>query len=182
MQKYHQVKWQAYDALLSKVPQALHGWLLDPNSFMDRLRSHGAQSPYVTVLHQSWQLPLQDEGLQLGMHPHAEALIREVLILSEGKQWMYARTVFPRTTLTGEQQCLASLESRSLGSVLFNDSSMQRSEFEVSCIKPSDDLHNYISEQTKTILPELWARRSRFTLQNKPLLLTEVFLPDIQQL
>ena len=182
MQKYYQLEWQAYHTMAHDLPRNLNDWLSDPGSFMQRLRFYGANNPHVTVLKQNWRFPLLDEKVALDISGRAYALIREVLIQSPGKKWMFARTVFPRMTLTGKQQCLARLKTRSLGSVLFKDPSLERSEFEVMCIHPGHPWHTYISKEIKTTLPELWARRSLFRVKNKPLLLTEVFLPDISQL
>ncbi len=174
------LKWLPYS--LQEIPPDLSRWILFPGSFMERLRQQGAKDPRVDVLQESWQYPLRDEKKQLNITSHSHALVREVLIYSNEQKWMFARTVIPRSTLTGEQQCLAHLQNRSLGSVLFNDPTMERSQFEVACVTPDLAWHTSILEKTKIAANELWARRSRFVLQNKPLLLTEVFLPDIYTL
>lgn len=95
---------------------------------------------------------------------------------------MFARTVLPQHTLTGKHKQLARLKSRSLGSVLFKDPDMRRGSFEFASLSAGDTdfdiLHDTLTLQTTT----LWARRSIFTLKEKPLLLTEIFLPDIETL
>lgn len=165
-----------------ELPTGLDGWILHPHSFMQRLRQKGALNPRIQVLRQSWQFPTLDEKKILGMKTRAYALIREVLIYSDGKKWMYARTVFPRKTLTGKQLCLARLKNRSLGSVLFKDPMLERSPFDVVCLSNDMLLHQYIIHEANIEKKDLWARRSVFTLHEKPLLLTEVFLPDIATL
>lgn len=176
-----ELHWQ-YSPSLKDLPVKLGDWLLYPHSFMDRLRHYGAQSAQVQLLRQTWQHPALSEKKALGLTTRAYALIREVLIFSPGKKWMYARTVFPRATLTGKQLCLARLKNRSLGSVLFQDPTIERSPFEVVCLSNGMPFKEYVLEQANLNADQLWARRSRFILHNKPLLLTEVFLPDIETL
>ncbi len=182
MQKKNQLTWQKHPGIA--VPDYLHTWLFYPGSFMQRLRACGAQNPKVNVLRQQWLFPLLDEKLQLDIPPRTYALVREVLIFSEQKKWMFARTVFPRETLTGNERCLARLKSRSLGSVLFRDPNLQRSEFEIACVHSNTQWYEDITKNCNIRAGEndMWARRSLFVLQHKSLLLTEVFLPDMNQL
>jgi chorismate--pyruvate lyase len=133
-------------------------------------------------LQQSWQFPAADEKTCLGITARTYALVREVLIVSEGKKWMFARTVFPRDTLTGKQQRLARLKNRALGSVLFKDLSTERHEFEMARVDPGAGCHAFILQHADVADKNIWARRSVFFVQNKPLLLTEFFLPDITSL
>jgi len=176
-----ELEWQPASAL-SDLPIQLGEWILHAGSFMKKLRQHGVEHPRVQLLRQGWQFPALNEKRALGMTMRMYALIREVLIYSQGKNWMYARTVFPRQTLTGKQLCLARLKNHSLGSVLFKDPTMQRSSFEVACLSQNMLLHQFVSQQIKIKTEPLWARRSQFFLHNKPLLLTEIFLPDIETL
>ncbi len=176
-----ELKWQCLSAE-NTLPVPLGHWISHAGSFMERLRRHGVESPQVQLLRQTWQLPALNEKRALGLTTRAYALIREVLIYSKGKKWMYARTVFPRKTLTGKQLCLARLKNRSLGSVLFKDPTIQRSSFDVICLSETMPFHHYILQQAHIQADQLWARRSQFMLHQKPLLLTEVFLPDIQTL
>jgi chorismate--pyruvate lyase len=176
-----ELPWQS-SSKLTELPKDMSEWLLHPGSFMERLRLQGAKNPRIELLRQTWQFPALSEKKALGMYTRDYALIREVLIYSDNQKWMYARTVFPRKTLTGKQQCLARLKNRSLGSVLFRDPAIERSPFEIICLLPAMPFYEYILGQVKLEADQLWARRSRFILREKPLLLTEVFLPDIKKL
>ncbi len=173
--------WQNSPSL-NALPLDLGQWIMHSGSFMERLRQHGAHLPRVQLLRQSWQFPALGEKRILGITTRAYALIREVLIYSKGKKWMYARSVFPQKTLTGKQQCLARLKERSLGSVLFKDPTIERSPFDVVCLSKNMSFHHYVLEQAELDTDQLWARRSQFILRGKPLLLTEVFLPDMREL
>ena len=166
----------------SEIPLPFRAWVMHAGSFMQRLVQQGVNDAHVQVLRQRWMCPKLEERQLLGIEKGVHALVREVLILSEQSQWMFARTVIPRSTLTGEEQQLAHLNNRPLGSVLFKDPTMKRGEFEIACLQPGEQWHAKISEVTGLLLPDLWARRSLFTLQGKSLLLAEVFLPDIATL
>ncbi len=175
------LKWRKSLAL-SDLPTPLGEWLLHSASFIERLRQHGAVSPRIKVLRQHWQFPTLSEKKILNITTREYALIREVLIYSMGKEWMFARTVFPRQTLTGQQRCLARLKNRSLGSILFKDPTLQRDPFEITCLLPEMPLYEFITQQATRSTDVIWARRSRFLLQDKPLLLSEFFLSDVTSL
>jgi len=166
---------------LGELPVSLGEWLLYSASFMKNLQQYDV-SPRIKVLRQRWQLPTLQEKKALNMTTRAYALIREVLIYSEGKKWMYARTVFPHQTLTGQQRCLARLKTRSLGSVLFKDPTLERDPFDVTCLLPDMPFHRFVTQQANMTAEAIWGRRSRFVLRGKPLLLSEFFLPDIARL
>lgn len=95
---------------------------------------------------------------------------------------MYACTIFPARTLSGELKKLAHLKNKSLGSVLFKDPDLQRSQFEVMCFAEGMPEHRIVTKHVAHDTSTFWARRSLFTIQQKSLLLTEVFLPDIESL
>jgi chorismate lyase len=148
-------------------------WLTYAGSFMQRLKAHGIRDAKIEVLEQSWQLPHFSERKLLMIDFRSVALVREVLILSEKKIWMYARSLIPRHMIKGEYQQLAHLKTRALGSVLFKNKKIKRSDFEFMCLKNGMTLHEkvkkYIDQDT------LWARRSLFSNDSKSLLLMEIF-------
>lgn len=182
MAKLQPIEWHpAYT--MSGLPANLRAWLLHPGSFMHRLRQQGAVNPRIQLLQQSWQLPEPDERQLLGLAFRTYAFVREVLIISAKEKWMYGRSVFPRRTLTGKQQQLARLKNRSLGSVIFKDRTLVRSDFEIAVLHAGINWTNRILTAANIVTEGLWARRSKLTLQqHKTFLLTEVFLPDIDLL
>jgi chorismate--pyruvate lyase len=181
MKKIH---WQHSPSHVQTLspPAELVDWLLDPGSFIQRLKRHHIAEPAVHVLSQRWEaLPL-DERTLLHIPERQDGLVREVLIGSSEGQWMFARTVFPASTLTGTDRMLAHLKNRSLGSVLFNDPRVQRGDFEIAAVESDTPWHQKIKALANINDDALWARRSLFYLEHKSLLLAEVFLPDILKL
>ena len=96
------------------VPLALRHWITETGSFIKHLQTYGIHNPIIQVLQEQYTFPTQDERKLLHLSFRKKVLIREVLIHSQDHQWMYARTVFPMSTLTGPNQPLAHLKNRSI--------------------------------------------------------------------
>ena len=141
-------------------------WLLDPGSLTQRLVNASQGNFRVEVIRQGWYHPTRSEAKALGMRPRQLAIIREVQLIGNGQPWVFARSVIPATTLTGKQRELNFIGSRSLGTILFRDPTMRRGPLQISRLKLRDG-------------DAAWARRSLFYLSEKPLLVSEVFLPAL---
>jgi len=168
------ITWQQRE-----IKPAGQAWLLHTGSFMQRLVQHGVNNARIKVLSQRWRLSNFEQSALLNIGSKTSVLVRDVLIFNHNQFWMFARTVIPRHILTGEEQELRYLKERSLGSVLFRNPALQRSEFEMAYLQPTMFLHTKAVNAIQQALPDLWARRSLFFLPKKSLLLTEVFLPDM---
>lgn len=161
-----------------ELPQALRPWLLDPGSFMQRLKRFDIYDARVQVLQQRWQYPTLQECQLLQLPHHQYVWVRDVLIHSEKIHWMVARTVFPQSTLTGPLRQLIHLKHRSLGSVLFRYPHLQRSPFIIQYCSQDDMKKNNIIQKDNIFVRESWVRRSLFFLHKKKLLLSEFFFPE----
>ena len=165
-----------------QVPENILHWLLDRASLTQRI-VHSCNGPFrVQVLAQEWAKPMNNEAHALGMSGSGHALIRQVLLLCNEVPWVYARTVIPRTTLTGPERRLAYLRSKSLGATLFADPSMRRSEVQVARLTGRDRLYDVVAGFLAQPPDTFWGRRSVFTLRNKPLLVSELFLPVVEEI
>ena len=87
---------------------------------------------------------------------------------------MYARSVIPISTLRGPQRRLASLGNKPLGAYLFRNPSLKRGPLEVATIT----LFNNTAPSLDITGP-IYGRRSKFFLQQKPLLVAEIFMPAL---
>lgn len=146
---------------------------------MDRLKNAGVFDAKIEVIAETWQVLFPDEKTILPVTD--EAFVREVWITSENKCWMFARTVIPRTFLKGKFCALQSLNTRPIGSILFHDKNIQRSDFEFRCMDPTFDLYHQIKDKQQQD-STIYARRSLFSVDNASLLLTEIFMPDMMTL
>jgi len=161
------------------VPPELANWLLDPGSLTARLIQVCPGRFYVRVLSQVWATPQHNEIRRLRMRERQMSLIREVYLCCDEQPLVFARTVIPRRTLTGKQKHLAGLGSRPLGAVLFADPHMHRDEIEVARLSPREQLFHKAVAALVDKPSRIWGRRSVFYLNNKPLLVNEIFLPGI---
>ncbi|WP_318483695.1 chorismate--pyruvate lyase family protein [Photobacterium leiognathi] len=136
-------------------------WLLESDSLSRRLAAH-CRVFSVTVLEQkivnNGELSLSERAL-LGM---SDCLERTVMLQGDQQSWVYARTLIPTSILCGEESDLAELGSNPLGYRVFNGSNARRDALEIA----------------KLGMPErpIWARRSRLWINEKPLLVAELFL------
>ena len=152
-------------------------WLLDHGSLTQRLIDASNGAFQVRILRQGWQRPSCSEAQCLGLKPRQLAIVREVELLCFGQPWVYARSVFPQHTLTGRLRSLKKLDTRPLGALLFSDPSMQRSHFEIAALN-NPKLANYFNDNSNNFA---WGRRSLFFLDEKPILVAEIFLPALEQ-
>lgn len=160
--------WRKQHFLHYQLDPKITSWLLDSNSLTQRIIKLCGQNSSqfrVQVLKQGIALPSVFDAMKLNMKIRQWAYIREVLLVCGKEPVVYAKTIIPLSTLTGKQRQLAFLGNRPLGAYLFSQANLRRDPIEISQVF-HDDL-------------QLWARRSAFYLDNKPLLVYEVFLPEL---
>jgi len=164
------------------VPSTVLDWLLDKASLTRRLQTTCEGKFSVRVLSQGWSRPMLNEAHELGIDPRRLALVRQVELLCNNTPWVCARTIIPRSTLSGPLRKLAHLQSQSLGAILFASPTMQRGEVEISNITSASKTHRLLARSGAKLPDSLWGRRSVFHVFDKPLLVCEFFLPPLQKL
>jgi len=183
-------QWQSPSAdNLSLLSASLKDWLLDEGSLTARLKNH-CDHFQVRVIGEQQQPCSAAEACDL-IKVGEPILVREVLLYCDNVPQVFARSLLPLASLTGEEQILANLGEQPLGQVLFNNPSLQRLRLELSSFENDSNVvalasklavqHASNSALVKaSIIPKqkLWGRRSIFMLENKPLMVAEVFLPD----
>lgn len=168
-------RWHSRAQLRRGVVSApLRDWLLEPGSLTRRLRACCDGQFHVQVLSQKLQRPHRSEAQALRRPAHELALVRQVLLCCDTREWVYARTVIPLPSLRGGLQGLTRLGNRPLGELLFADPGMQRGPIEVSPLRGALPGQSHLHETDSS-----WGRRSVFTLWGQPLLVSEFFLPAL---
>ena len=150
----------------------LRCWLTDNGSLTMRLMESKQGKFSVKHLYQGWEVPLCSERRLLALPPRQIALVREVALLLDDSAVVFARSIFPITSLNGGLAHLRRLQNKSLGAFLFRHAGMRRSPFELSHISGNSD---YLPEDLRQIEPA-WGRRCRFEISGKKLMVSEVFL------
>jgi chorismate--pyruvate lyase len=133
----------------------------------------------VVVRLQAWGRPQPGERRLLHLRRGTGALVREVELHCAGRPWVFARTLIPPVSLRGAGRRLARLRDRPLGAVLFADPGVQRGPVEVARLLPQHLLFRRAAASLVGHPPLLWARRTLFYMAGRPLLINEVFLPEL---
>lgn len=182
--KYRQRWYRRSQVLSQSLSPQMENWLFDASSLTARLIERCGPSFHVKLLSQAYTLMNAEEKAVMGLsHGHA-ALIRQVLLCDGDTPLVYARTVIPVSTLKGALRRYANLGERPLGAMLFADRTMRRGEVEVTPALPErccnikewslKELNQAI--ETKSII---WGRRSVFSVSERPILVSEYFLPTL---
>ncbi len=188
-------RWRSYRRPPSvRVPRRWRDWLLNPGSLTQRLISLSAGDFRVDVVYQGWSKPTLSEARALNISPRLRTLVREVRLCGHDQTWVYARTIIPQSTLTGPQRALQHLGNRPLGAMLFKDPNMRRGPMQTAALHMTlapaslarPDMSNATADrsqsETQPRQQPVWGRRSVFYLAGKPLLVSEVFLPQLLEI
>jgi chorismate--pyruvate lyase len=165
--------WQAPSSVA--INSSLRDWLLDPASLTARLKQHSAKFR-VEVLGQAIEA-CSDLEANVDILAGEQVLVREVLLYCDDIAQVFARSLLPLKTLTGEQQQLAHLGTQSLGQVLFNHPDLLRKKIEVATFDQQSTVAKMAQHLSLNVFEPMWGRRSVFVLDAKPLMVAEVFLP-----
>jgi chorismate lyase len=154
-------------------------WLTDEGSLTARLVAKSNGDFRVVIHSQRLGIPQLNEAKVLGITPNRIALIREVILYGCDQPWVFARSVLPLSSLTGPLRHLRKQNNKPLGAYLFNQPSLARKAIEIATIKPTHNyVPNFLFSNNSTKKEFLWGRRSVFYLEQRPLLVSEVFLPS----
>jgi len=149
-------------------------WLYDHNSLTEKLEA--SYSHFSVKVKQQFSVK-PSKHLSALFNSEEKILVREVFLYCDHKPVVFAQTEIPYSTLTEEQEKLIEIGDQSLGKILFQDPTMLRGQIEVTEFKNGSPFHQLSAELKQPVEHSLWARRSLFYLNNKPLLVSELFLP-----
>ncbi len=161
------------------VPALVAEWLCDRGSLTTRLKSRCREQFRVQVLNQGWGRPGLSESRMLRMRAAERAVIREVRLLCDGEPCVFARTLIPASSLQGPARSLTLLGERPLGAVLFADPKARRGAMQMTRLQPRHRLYQRALNGLDCDPGEIWGRRTLFHLAGHPLLVNEIFLPDL---
>lgn len=179
MERYDR-QWQS-QAFRAGAPAWLRPWLTDSGSLTARLAARCAKLQ-VRVLRQAMALPNEDERRLIGLPRGRRAWLREVLLVADGRAVVFAHSVIAPRDLRGPWRMAAAVGGRPLGAALFADPRIARGPLHGERLEAEHPLRRRAQRAVGGTLPTLWARRSRFLRRGRPLLVTEVFLPAIEDL
>jgi chorismate--pyruvate lyase len=170
------------------IPPSVNEWVRKPFVLSEALR-RVCDNFSVKISDQATKPLYADEIAVLKCYESEMGYVRETYLGDTTNPLVYARVSMPESTYEAYKIELENLGSRPIGeTLLYKDPTFTRSEFEVKRLTQDDELlfdtlvhHQFyravIAKDTNS--RELWARRSVFTLSGNPLLITEVFMPDM---
>ena len=164
---------------LSQIPpeldsEKIESWLYDMKSLTQKLENN-CRKFHVKIRLQVTVNPLNNSNYYFSNE--AKLLIREVFLYCDDIAVVFAQTEIPFSTLTDAQTSLAEIGEQSLGKYMFQDASLKRGGIEVAKFTKGGAAHQLSAQIKQHCEFPLWARRSLFHLNNKPLLVNELFLP-----
>jgi chorismate--pyruvate lyase len=124
----------------------------------------------------------RDESALLGIAPQQLAYSREVFLYADGLPVVFAHSVFAREHLRGAWSAVRTLGNKPLGALLFAHPQVARKPLHYKALRNTHPLYQRAATMLNDPPHRLWARRSLFYLHGAPLLVTEVFLPEILRL
>jgi chorismate--pyruvate lyase len=163
------------------APCLYRSWLTDRGSLTHRIRAR-CSTFSVRGLRLTRAKSGRDEAAYVNLNPRELALLREVLLYCGNTPVVFAHSVIPRAGLRGPWRSLSSLGDKPLGAALFADPQVKRSPLQFKKLSRRHELYRRACRVLPAPPAHLWARRSVFTLQRQPIMVTEVFLPGILEL
>ena len=156
-------------------------WLRDPGSLTLRIQQRCDDFSVHNVKSVLARIAL-DESALLGIAAHQLAWSREVFLLADGRPVVFAHSACAVRHLRGAWSALRDLGNRPLGALLFSHPLVVRRPLHYKALRSGHPLYRRATALLPDSPQRLWARRSLFYLHDAPLLVTEVFLPEILKL
>ena len=166
---------------LPAVEAAYAPWMRDHGSLTQRIQQC-CHTFNVSKMCDGLMAVAQDETTLLGVAAQRKVYAREVFLLADDRPVVFAHSVVAAQHLHGAWHALRTLGRRPLGPLLFAHPLVRRAPLRFQVLTPAHALYRRATAPLPTPPQRLWARRSLFSLHGAPLLVTEIFLPDILQL
>lgn len=175
-------RWHSHIGAIH-TSEVMQDWLSNRDSLTARLVARCSHFR-VQRLRQGRAKCLRDEFHALGLPCVTQVIEREVLLRCDERAVVYAHTVLSLDANASHWPLFASLGNRSLGSTLFSDPQVERGQLYFARLGRRHPLMQRIVQvhALGNEVAYLWARRSVFRRKGSPLLVTEVFLPEILDL
>ena len=154
----------------------IRSWLYDSHSLTQKLE--GLYEKFHVNVRQQREINSTTLSLSNLFDNEKNLLLREVFLCCDNEPVIFAQTELPLSTMAQAQTQFTELGSQSLGKILFQDPTIKRGKIEVAQFNPKSQQMLSQSLGLNYKHP-LWARRSFFYIHDKPLLVSELFLPEL---
>jgi chorismate--pyruvate lyase len=175
------MKRHDWPTFLPDLHYAYAPWMRDHGSLTRRIQQRCTQFA-VQPVRSGLARIAHDESCVLDIPSRQFAYSREVFLLADGQPVVFAHSACAQAHLHGAWQAMSGLGNRSLGSLLFTHPLVIRQPLHYLALRAHHRLYQRAASMLKAAPDTLYARRSLFHLHGAPLLVTEVFLPEILNL
>lgn len=181
------MNWQRSTLSLDVTPsENLTNWLAKPYILSSALR-RVCTKVSLTLISEKEEPPFADEVTCLEKSLDQKvttAFVRKILLFCDETPVIFARTVVPPATFAQFKQQLEKLGGAFIGeTLLYGNEDIIRQPFEFSCFNQQHPMRIEAKICVPTLnTAQLWARRSTFSLLQNPLLITECYLPALDQI
>ncbi len=174
----HEPTWREHrQGSQHQLSEAVQSWAYEPGSLTKRLRDYYGNAISVSLLFHQWRSPYLSERIQLGLPLCRYALTREVMLHTNGKPLLLARSIIPEDTIKVAHRNLSHLGTRPLGEVIFSYPDLERIAMELALLTPSS--WSKPAQEKAKIEECVWGRRTVYAIHKRPMLVSEFFLPEI---
>ena len=156
-------------------------WLHDYGSLTRRIQQRSNHFA-VCKVHSGLARIALDESTLLGVASQRLAYSREVFLYADNQPVVFAHSACAPKHLRGAWAAVAGLGNQPLGALLFAHPLIKRQPLNYKALRATHPLYQKAAVVLSNPPSKLWARRSLFYLHDQPLLVTEVFLPEILRL
>jgi len=156
------VDWQDIDKFELSSSVSLH-WLLERGSLSRRFEEK-CENLTVKMLFNEMISAREVTIEEKELLSDTDCLLREVILLGDEQEWVIGRTLIPEASLDEQPHNLVQQGTIPLGLTVFSVEGVSRDALQLGWV----NLPNQ----------RLIARRSRLWMNNKPMLVAELFLPD----
>lgn len=170
-----------WNSAVQNAEWALRPWLRDHGSLTLRIQQRCDHFSVRKVRDGLARIAL-DESSLLGLPPQQLAWSREVFLCADDRPVVFAHSACAARDLRGAWQAVRNLGSKPLGALLFSHPLIFRQPLHYKALNAQHPLFRRAAVVLSEPPDRLWARRSLFYLHGAPLLVTEVFLPEINSI
>ncbi len=172
--------WKALPRSQGKDFGWYNQWVYDQGSLTEKLSSICTGELSVKVLHHSFVDCTEKASKALNITTGTSVLHREVMLCDGDSPLVFASSLLPEIALKGRFDELRYLGSRPLGHWIFSEPILTRSEIHTIDLPSDSYLFSRLSPKPRNN-SIISGRKTLFTGPDKPFLVSEFFLPSIQE-
>ncbi len=169
--------WAPIDKNLSNHPNWVQAWLSNRGSLTANINNLIAGEITVKVLRHGFQ-PAPGNALKtLDVTAEEPVLHREVLLCEGETPLVFACSLIPESVLEGKYSALRDLGNSPLGHWIFQEPALRRTNVHTATLRNTNPVFMHAPESEST---SLHGRRSCFSGTDKPIIVSEFFLPAME--